>query len=361
MLEEYLEQHEAEELRHFNGGNALDDDADSDVISQYDPIAPAFLAEHDYAKPAAAPTPPAELDSAERAAPTPPEELEYAESAAPTPLPELEEAQSAAPTPPAEMEREAPAAPAAPPVPAQPLRLENHRWGPFRVTFKVPQGSRFGGWQIECPFHAKSERTKCRKFTSIVADTVEAQTGALNALKLWAVEAKSHNRQWKHIMQPALLPATAPNEAALAALMPSMEGWVTQTDDILEAREAAAGRARGKQPADRRVMRRASARPGSSRDPPAAPPSSSDELGSFSDEQRDEAAAAAAAAASQAASVQPLAHEAEAEGKSMVATAKPAAKPQPRADAAEGRGFSSNKSNSSSSTSSSSSSSTSSD
>ena len=85
-------------------------------------------------------------------------------------------------------------------------------WGPFRITWKVPQdeqhpnNSRHGSLQAECPFHKKNEKSACRKLLACTGPDRVHQEFALLRLKTWCVKAKEFAKQAQHVKSHPLMP-----------------------------------------------------------------------------------------------------------------------------------------------------------
>ena len=87
--------------------------------------------------------------------------------------------------------------------------LKRGRWGVFRITPRPDLGE-FGAYQASCPFHARSEKTGCKKHISILGPTPKDSKLALRRACLWCAKAPSFSRQ-------RLGSATGSNQTSAAA------------------------------------------------------------------------------------------------------------------------------------------------
>ena len=64
--------------------------------------------------------------------------------------------------------------------------LRSGWWGCFRITPKQPsKASRFGGFQVACPFHRLNDKTDCKKFLSLAGRAfTERSDGCYAAIAL---------------------------------------------------------------------------------------------------------------------------------------------------------------------------------
>ena len=96
------------------------------------------------------------------------------------------------------------------------------KWGAFRFTSKRPSkiGSDGQGsfvWQASCPFHAKNQKTGCRKSCNVSPLTPENFRNVINCLKAWCNEARKCRTQAEHIalsVSPGSFPLPSVIEAA---------------------------------------------------------------------------------------------------------------------------------------------------
>ena len=88
---------------------------------------------------------------------------------------------------------------------AEPTRRSRHpgsgHWGVFLLTYVKPGlGKACGAWQATCPFHAKNDRTPCRKTANIKSPgDAAAMSHAQELVKLWATTAPNFKYQREHI------------------------------------------------------------------------------------------------------------------------------------------------------------------
>ena len=81
--------------------------------------------------------------------------------------------------------------------------LRSGSWGCFAITPKQPSAkSRFGGFQLACPFHRLNSKTDCKRFLSAEGPTRKHKMECLRKLIWWASIAKQCSRQRIHMTQP---------------------------------------------------------------------------------------------------------------------------------------------------------------
>ena len=129
--------------------------------------------------------------------------------------------------------------------------------GVFKFTHKAigKGGAANPGWQVICPFHAVSEKTKCTRFLTLSELSLRGEDEVIRCLQMWAQDAPNHNRARWHQSEPSipglLPPADVVDEILRASRIDSMpEGFVLK-DDVELARLAAVafsggGRGRGR-------------------------------------------------------------------------------------------------------------------
>ena len=94
------------------------------------------------------------------------------------------------------------------------------KWAAFTFTSKRPP--KLGGqgayvWQASCPFHAKNDKTGCRKFCNVSPLTPENFKNVINCLKAWCNNARNCRTQAEHMalsVSPTSFPPPAVIEAA---------------------------------------------------------------------------------------------------------------------------------------------------
>ena len=92
-------------------------------------------------------------------------------------------------------------------------------WGPFTFSLKQAKatrgGSRFGGYEISCPFHRKSEKTSCKKFVSLRGSSAECKQRALMLARHWAIQAPHFQTQHSHVHEANMRWEDCPSVAQL--------------------------------------------------------------------------------------------------------------------------------------------------
>ena len=108
----------------------------------------------------------------------------------------------------------------------------NFRWGTFTFTSKkATRASPHGGWQVLCPYHAKTEQTACTKYCALRDRSDEAEERALATLKRWAFTARTYKYAWQHSDEPSIQDDAASLDIALPAAYETLpDGFVLRTD-----------------------------------------------------------------------------------------------------------------------------------
>jgi hypothetical protein len=102
------------------------------------------------------------------------------------------------------------------------------KWGAFTFTSKRPsksQSSTQGAyvWQASCPFHAKNDKTGCRKSCNVSPLTKENYKNVIYCLKAWCNEARKCKTQAEH-MALSVSPTSFPLPSLIeAACIPATE------------------------------------------------------------------------------------------------------------------------------------------
>ena len=144
--------------------------------------------------------------------------------------------------------------PPALPAPPAPFSLRDRfTWGVFKFTHKAigKGGAANPGWQVICPFHAVSEKTKCTRFLTLSELSLRGEDEVIRCLQMWALDAPNHNRARWHQSEPSipglLPPADVVDEILRASRIDSMpEGFVLKDDVELTRLAAVAFSARGR-------------------------------------------------------------------------------------------------------------------
>ena len=74
--------------------------------------------------------------------------------------------------------------------------------GPFRFTPKQASqtsGGRYGGWEVQCPFHRKNLKSGCRKWFGVCGPTLKDKQECAAAALEWCAAARRFSRQWMHL------------------------------------------------------------------------------------------------------------------------------------------------------------------
>lgn len=74
--------------------------------------------------------------------------------------------------------------------------------GPFRFTPKQPHqksGGKFGGWEVDCPYHRKNFKSGCRKWFGIAGPSLQDKQEAAAAALVWCAAARQFDRQFLHL------------------------------------------------------------------------------------------------------------------------------------------------------------------
>ena len=97
----------------------------------------------------------------------------------------------------------------------------------FRVTPKKASqgGGRFGGFQTFCPYHKKSPKTGCKKWSPLLGSSTGHRTEAPQRLLDWCASSCEFTHQRQHVgralvSNPNLLPSNEELRARLQALAP---------------------------------------------------------------------------------------------------------------------------------------------
>ena len=96
------------------------------------------------------------------------------------------------------------------------LQLVAFTVGVFRITPKPPgPGNRFGGYQGACCFHAKSDSTKCKKFSPLAGNTEKHRKQALLRLHVWLLNYSRYTLQREHVGENFMEDVTAVDTRSL--------------------------------------------------------------------------------------------------------------------------------------------------
>ena len=180
---------------------------------------------------------------------------------------------------------ESPPPPPAEPAVARASGLSRRRhpdtfmWGPFRLTFSSESiRPPFGQWQATCPYHAVSDKTKCKK--SIQLRSLDDKERTRDLLKQWCLAAPNVDRRRRHAeLLPRSYTVVAPEvlEARLALLPVPPDPDNLQTDEVLDALEssaAAKAKAKSKAKAKAKATAKGNIRPKSKSSARAEPEAS---------------------------------------------------------------------------------------
>jgi hypothetical protein len=126
-----------------------------------------------------------------------------------------------------------------------PRAFRMFRWGPFRFTPKFDTENRPTAWEAVCPYHRKSANTECKK-SQAFHDEHSSQR-VLNQLKQWSLQARDHDRQWKHMSVDPKTFDVLPDAVLEVRAIPWAERPEQRplTDRELDAAEAAGAAAQG--------------------------------------------------------------------------------------------------------------------
>lgn len=150
--------------------------------------------------------------------------------------------------------------------PDRPELQSGGRWGVFAITAKQlgTANGAFGSYQAaRCPFHAKSKITGCKKTIRIEGPSRADQARTLRRLLFCCSQASTCLRQRVDLAQPTGIELCPLDPVLLAAVVRQHPGRI-QTDEELDATEAAAEdvegpKRRGKGPCARAAKAKASA------------------------------------------------------------------------------------------------------
>ena len=121
-------------------------------------------------------------------------------------------------------------------------------WGVFRMSLKQPSTShsKYGGYEITCPYHKKRPRTLCKKYVSLQSPTDSDKQVAICKARHWAVRANEYGTQRQHVFDCPLVapPAVATLETMRAAL-PEVPALVF-TDAEIAVQEKAQAKTKAK-------------------------------------------------------------------------------------------------------------------
>ena len=110
---------------------------------------------------------------------------------------------------------------------------------------------------MTCPFHAKSSRTKCKKYSALKGPSQQERLRALKRLHIWCIAWSDFNRQRLHVGLSLVsdVDAAYPGEAFIRARGQEILRQYTQqppkTDEELDAEARGAAPAAAKAPARR--------------------------------------------------------------------------------------------------------------
>ena len=131
------------------------------------------------------------------------------------------------------------------------LHAGSHYWGPFWFSYLPNSASGPEGWQVTCPFHARSAVTGCKKELRIRREG-ETLESLLIMLRYWCSLAPDFTRQYFHVpgcgdLRAAPIPhrAVFDNEETVRRLTEAAPEEAPQ-DDVLDGLADAGGRGRGR-------------------------------------------------------------------------------------------------------------------
>jgi hypothetical protein len=87
-------------------------------------------------------------------------------------------------------------------VPAEAKDIIGRKIGPFRFTPKQASqasGGRYGGWEVQCPFHRKNLKSGCRKWFGVCGPAMKDKQECVAAALEWCAAARRFSRQWMHL------------------------------------------------------------------------------------------------------------------------------------------------------------------
>lgn len=116
--------------------------------------------------------------------------------------------------------------------------MKSGRWGVFRITGKraTAGSSSWGSYQVNCPFHAKSKVSGCKRTLKIPSPSRAEQLSTLRRLMFWCARATTCQRQRVHMRLP--LDPVPPDPVLVAMRIDAHPGRI-QTDEELDEAEAA--------------------------------------------------------------------------------------------------------------------------
>ena len=119
-------------------------------------------------------------------------------------------------------------------------------WGCFSFSLKLD--TRYGSYEVSCPWHRKNSRTGCKKLFSVKTAGDEGLRSALWKARWWASQAREFELQAEHMFGANLceeeMPSAEEIEARRIDERPSRQNILTDIDIL--ARQAAIPKAQPK-------------------------------------------------------------------------------------------------------------------
>lgn len=87
-------------------------------------------------------------------------------------------------------------------APVEAKDIIGRKIGPFRFTPKQASqasGGRYGGWEVQCPFHRKNLKSGCRKWFGVCGPAMTDKQECVAAALEWCAAARRFSRQWMHL------------------------------------------------------------------------------------------------------------------------------------------------------------------
>ena len=149
--------------------------------------------------------------------------------------------------------REQEEVPVAAPVAMQeqllPLQELQHpgAWGICTMSLKRPRssgGGAYGGYEITCPYHRRSQRTLCKKYVAIGGPGAADLQLALRKSRYWVTLAGNYDTQHEHVRNPDL--TDPPSLQALEPLKPLAKPALVPTDEEIHTGAAPQAKAAAK-------------------------------------------------------------------------------------------------------------------
>jgi hypothetical protein len=122
-----------------------------------------------------------------------------------------------------------------------PIILKATSWGVFRLTPRTPDkgGGVHGGYQANCPFHKRNDKSGCRKFFRILGPRPADRFTTLRRMLWWCLGHSDFDRQRKHIAWEPSEAELPHQDFMLASKILDKPPWLSVKSDVELDAEAA--------------------------------------------------------------------------------------------------------------------------